>query len=152
MLLIKASATVTVYRGHRRTLFFHVSFILSPRTMCKECKNILYWSPLMTSVLYVVVVCSSSAEAVSDSVHSGTWYQLSHIRRRLGPLLSCVHDCPGEDLPHHVTTRYSMADEQKIQRLRPRPHQQQCRSDGQHWRRNVRLCNHKRQQCRTILL
>ena len=43
--------------------------------------------------------------------------------------------------------------------IRPRPHQQQCRSNRQHCRSNVRLCRsnirlccHKRQQCRTILL
>ena len=33
--------------------------------------------------------------------------------------------------------------------LKPRPHQQQCRSNRQHCRSNIRLCYHKRQQCRT---
>jgi len=36
--------------------------------------------------------------------------------------------------------------------VRPRPHQQQCRSNKLHCRSNIRLCCHKRQQCRTILL
>ena len=45
--------------------------------------------------------------------------------------------------------------------IRPSPHQQQCRSNRQHCRSyvrlcrsniNIRLCCHKRQQCRPILL
>jgi len=56
---------------------------------------------------------------------------------------------------HTHTTRHTQIyieyHQLTLRTLKPRPHQQQCRSNRQLCRSNIRLCCQKRQQCRTNL-